>query len=169
MKAAAAKTTSKSLAVSCPYCKAPAKHIASSADLYGEDFGPLWICRACDAWCGCHPDGSPLGRLANRELRNARMAAHVAFDPLYENWQLAYPDAESLTPPIKHSLRNRAYSWLAHHLGISKSTCHFGHFDLETTIRAMKIIDQEKPTSATIRKWAKQRQSANQQISKGLQ
>lgn len=67
----------------CPYCERPAEFLASSARVYhGRDYGPVWACLPCAAWVGCHKGTTqPLGRLANAELRKAKMAAHAAFDP----------------------------------------------------------------------------------------
>ena len=59
----------------------------------------------------------PFGKLANKELRKARSAAHRAFDPLWK-----FGDME-----IKE-----AYTWLADTLGINSSDCHIGMFDVPT-------------------------------------
>ena len=58
---------------------------------------------------------SPLGRLANAELRRAKSAAHAAFDPLWKS---------------KRMKRRDAYGWLARELGISRDNCHIGMFDI---------------------------------------
>lgn len=60
--------------------------------------------------------GSPLAR--------ARMAAHDAFDPL---WQEGYMS------------RSDAYSWLAGELGIQKSDCHMVNFDEDTCLRVRSL------------------------------
>jgi len=74
--------------VICNYC---GRH----ADLYGGlDVYPdrkdltdrqFWVCWSCDAWVGCK-EGSddPFGELADEALRAARIAAHKAFDPIWE-------------------------------------------------------------------------------------
>lgn len=67
----------------CPYCGRDAVR-ASSKEIYrGKDYGPIMICRPCGAYVGFHDDGRVLGRLANAELREAKKAAHKAFDRLW--------------------------------------------------------------------------------------
>lgn len=116
---ATADTTSNRTVV-CPYCLRAAWLVSGREiyphrrDLWNRKF---YQCKPCSAYVGCHRDGSPLGRLANAELRSAKMAAHAAFDP---TWQSGFMD------------RNQAYSWLARQLGIEKNNCHIGMFDLDT-------------------------------------
>lgn len=109
----------------CPYCEAEAELIKDSSSVYQKDYGPLWICRPCDAWVGCHPGTTkPLGRLANKELRTAKVAAHNAFDPLWmrkikeQGWK-------------RHSARSMGYKWLASKMGIRSEDCHIGMFNIE--------------------------------------
>jgi hypothetical protein len=149
-------------AVYCPYCHRAAAYSKTSSHLYrdGKDYGDVWFCQhGCEAWCGCHPDGRPLGTLGNKQLRNARAAAHQAFDPLWQNWQLAYPDATECTQAIKGSMRTRAYRWLATHMRMEFDACHIGGMTLEQTVAAMKLIDALRPTSASIRAWWKAQSS----------
>ena len=83
-------------------------------DLVSKQF---WVCTHCKAWVGCHPrTTTPLGRLANAELRKAKMAAHEAFDPLWRSGELS---------------RSEAYAWLARTLGVSPANCHIGMFDVD--------------------------------------
>ena len=105
----------------CPYCDKPAilvtghKIYPHRTDLYTKHF---WHCEPCDAYVGCHPQTTnPLGRLANAELRKAKMDAHAAFDPI---WQ-----SEEMT-------RTEAYVWLSTTIGISIDDCHMGMFDVDT-------------------------------------
>lgn len=119
--------------VSCPYCGKHANLVGGDAiyphrrDLYDLMF---WQCAPCDAYVGCHKHGAtvlvnkrqvrsdgtlPLGRLANAELRAAKSAAHRAFDPIWKSGQLS---------------RSAAYGWLAETLGMQKSECHIGMFDV---------------------------------------
>lgn len=70
----------------CPYCNRKAVLLMNSSELYYNhiNYGPVWICRPCDAWVGCHKNQSgsrivPKGRLANAELRKAKIEAHAAF------------------------------------------------------------------------------------------
>ena len=77
----------------------------------------FWQCAPCDARVGCHEGTErPLGRLANAELRQAKMAAHAVFDPLWKGGPMT---------------RNTAYGWLADQLGIPRTECHIGMFDVD--------------------------------------
>lgn len=120
----------------CPYCEAPAVLVSGDviypyrSDLRAKRF---WLCQPCDAYVGCHaaPQGDgtvPLGRLANAELRQAKIAAHAAFDPL---WHQARPKR-----PMK---RKAAYTWLAEQLGIPRKQCHIGKFDVEQCKRVVEL------------------------------
>lgn len=116
--------------VTCPYCNQPAQLVGGNGlypnrpDLAHKRF---WLCAKDAAWVGCHPGTErPLGQLANYELRQAKMEAHVVFDPL---WKLGYMK------------RRDAYSWLASQLGIE--TAHIGEFDVETCRRVVEICRRE--------------------------
>lgn len=102
--------------VVCPYCSKAASLLKNSGELYhGRNYGPVWLCRPCQAWVGCHKNTTrPLGRLANAELRAIRIKAHSAFDPLWRNGRMPRQDA---------------YALLASGLGINPSECHIGMFD----------------------------------------
>lgn len=111
--------------VICPYCNKQAKLVDGSAiyphrhDLYAKKF---WLCKPCGAYVGCHAanngygNGSrPLGRLADAELRAAKLKAHAAFDPIWKTTGIA---------------RGKAYAWLAEELNINSKDCHIGMFDV---------------------------------------
>jgi hypothetical protein len=102
----------------CPYCQALAVLFKSSERFYnGRDWGPLWVCEPCEAWVGCHPKTHmPLGRLANRELREEKMRAHAAFDPLWKSGLLS---------------RREAYRLLAKAACLARDECHIGMFDVD--------------------------------------
>lgn len=72
----------------CPYCGKEAEWVDNSV-IYGRRYGKsymMWICRPCDARVGCHQNTKkPLGTLANKELREARMKAHAVVDPLWKS------------------------------------------------------------------------------------
>ena len=104
----------------CPYCKKFSKRVTGKevyshrSDLFSLDF---YSCAGCDAYVGTHKGTSkPLGRLANKELRKAKSAAHREFDPI---WKLG------------DMKRKDAYKWLASALGINGKDCHIGMFDIE--------------------------------------
>lgn len=106
----------------CPYCGNDAElttgykvypHRLDLADL------KVWACFPCDAWVGTHknsPTHAPLGRLANAELRKAKMAAHAAFDPWWKSGRMT---------------RREAYKKLADLMGMDPKDAHIGMFDVE--------------------------------------
>ena len=60
-----------------------------------------------------------LGRLANKQLRQAKMRGHKAFDPLWKG------------KPKYFSSRPKAYKWLSKKMGIDIDKTHFGMFTEE--------------------------------------
>lgn len=125
----------------CSYCQRPAVFMDNSGPLYnGRNFGPVWFCRPCDAWVGCHPDGKPLGRLANAELRRAKIAAHAAFDPLWKAKMVA------ANVPKRYA-RGLAYAWLAEQLNLPVQEAHIGSFDV---ILCQRVVEVCRPYTARI-------------------
>lgn len=104
--------------VVCPYCGEAAVFTTGEEvyphrpDLHRKRF---YLCRPCKAYVGCHRNGKPLGRLANAQLRKARIAAHSAFDPFWRSGRMT---------------RSAAYRWLAKELDLPISKCHIGMFDI---------------------------------------
>lgn len=103
----------------CPYCGNEPELVNGAAiyprrpDVASRAF---YLCTPCGAHVGCHPGTiNPLGRLADLELRKAKVAAHAAFDPLWRSGGMK---------------RVEAYRWLAGVLGLPKSECHIGLFDV---------------------------------------
>jgi hypothetical protein len=118
------------IAVVCPYCGKPASLVVGRviyphrSDLADK---PVWACLPCGAWVGCHPGTKrPLGRLADADLRKAKMAAHAAFDPLWRSGEMR---------------RKAAYAWLAKQLGITGKEAHIGMFDLATCRRVVETCE----------------------------
>lgn len=113
--------------VTCPYCgkdaiKVTGDHIyPHRKDLYAKRF---FVCDPCDAYVGCHPNGAPLGRLADKALRKAKTEAHAAFDP---SWKSGYMS------------RTKAYRWLADQLGIQARDCHIGQFDVAMCMKVVEV------------------------------
>lgn len=117
------------MSVACDYCGAGAELVGGDVvyphrpDLRSKKF---WRCVPCKARVGCHPRTTvPLGRLANAELRAAKMLAHAAFDPL---WKGKAPGQ-----------RGRTYAELAKRLGILQEDCHIGMFSVEDCERVVKV------------------------------
>jgi len=117
-----------SVKVICPYCNSEAVLVTGAViyphrtDLYNKYF---YRCEPCEAYVGCHLNTQvPLGRLANAELRKAKLEAHNAFDPLWKSRKLT---------------RTAAYAWLAEKLGIKVADCHIGMFDIPTCLLVVQI------------------------------
>jgi hypothetical protein len=120
----------------CPYCGQPSKLVSGSAvyprrpDLAAK---PVWACFTCDAWVGYHPGGTmPLGRLADKALREAKMRAHAAFDPLWR--ERMRRDGMG-----KGRARAKAYAWLAKELNVPAEHCHIGMFDVALCCRVVDV------------------------------
>lgn len=126
---------------SCPYCKAPARYLHSSAEIYnGRNFGPVWACVPCDAWVGCHSGTTkPLGRLADWRLRRWKRAVHAVFDPIWQK-RLELKRATDPTYTQKHA-RGGRYKRLAELMGIPRTECHIGMFDIQRCRHAIAIIE----------------------------
>lgn len=112
----------------CPYCGANVKLTSSRRVYGGRDYGPIWLCEqypTCDAYVGAHRGTTtPLGRLANAELRAEKKAVHDAFDPIWKHGGMR---------------RAQAYAKLAELLGIESNDCHIGMFDVEMCRRARAL------------------------------
>jgi hypothetical protein len=146
-------------ALTCQYCGAAATYYESSAPLYnGRDYGSCWACAPCDAMVGCHPDGQPLGTLANKALRIERQAVKRVFNPLWEDIEGAYPGIPVPRGWVRQVMRTRAYQWLAAQMGLPAEACHVAMFDESQCRRAAQIIQDLLPTPAVIRDWAKARE-----------
>lgn len=120
----------------CDYCNNEAELVSGEViyphrpDLYDLKF---YYCATDQAWVGCHRGTTkPLGRLANLELRQAKMEAHAAFDELWRS-----------TTPAGSFDRKGAYKWLADQLGISRDECHIGMFDVEQCRRVVEICSTQ--------------------------
>ena len=115
----------------CDYCKKEAKKVTGKQvyptreDLWTKQF---YICEACDARVGCHDDGEPFGRMANKELRMAKMEAHEWFDAV---WKEGYMS------------RSKAYKWLSKELKLAEDKCHIGMFDLKTCKKVVKVCESQ--------------------------
>jgi len=102
----------------------------SNMNLWTRTF---YVCKSCDARVGCYPNSDkPLGSLADKATRTARMLAHQALDPLWRD-----------TPPFFTS-RSAAYSWLRRTTGVA----HIGESTIEqceTVVQAVKDLRAAGP------------------------
>lgn len=127
------------MTVVCDYCGSEAELVGGDViyphrpDLAGKK---IWRCSPCDAYVGTHQDSDakPLGRLANRDLREAKIAAHAAFDPLWR----AKVRRDGCS---RSKARGKGYKWLAGQLGIEAKDCHIGMFDVETCRRVVAVVE----------------------------
>ncbi len=99
----------------CDYCgeRAQLARFGDAPYPYREDHGALWICTACQAWIGIRArsrHNTPLGRLADAALRDAKSRLHDALEPLAE--AKARRDGVSV-----FEARARAVRWVATELG----------------------------------------------------
>ena len=90
----------------------------------------FWVCKECDTKVSCHPNTDrPRGTImVSKELGQARVLAHKAFDPLWTSGKAQ-----------RFKKREQAYAWLARKLKIPEAQCHFGEFDMETCQKAIKV------------------------------
>ena len=114
----------------CPYCGASSRKVTgaelypSRPDLHGK---VAYECAPCDARVGCHPGTeTPLGNLADRPTRAARIAAHSAIDPLWRYGGMG---------------RNEVYKWLAGAMGMSRADCHISMMTVEQCQRAVAAVE----------------------------
>lgn len=96
-------------------------------DLFAKSF---YKCK-CGAYCGCHPGSTePLGFPCGQDTRNARSAAHSAFDPIWKKRAMT---------------RGDAYRWLSKRTGIATEKCHIG---MMTADQARLVVEVcRNPTS----------------------
>lgn len=112
----------------CPYCNKPAQ-LVSEEEWYGRAYDklgrPRWVCWTCRASVGTHPDGTPLGSLANQELSKARIDAKRSLEELFPN-------------------RKELYAWLSQHMGLPRKEAHVGMFSLEQCKRVVVLCNEEE-------------------------
>lgn len=112
----------------CPYCGKAAAFVDSKA-VYDASYGMIYLCKPCKAYVGVHKDtDKALGRLADKNLRDAKIAAHAAFDKL---WKEGAMD------------RKTAYSYISQRLGIPIQYTHIGYFNV-ATCKQVVLISEEK-------------------------
>lgn len=132
------KTTSFGILtrILCPYCGERVWLYKNSSFIFSKDYGPHYVCIACDARVGCHPGTKiPLGTLANKELRDMRAEAHFFFDALW------LEEAER-TGLSKRTARTNWYTILSSILEVPIDDCHMGFFD---TTQCNQVIIWAKP------------------------
>jgi len=117
------------------YCGSPAS-LCDNATVYGRQYGrgKMWLCECwpqCDGRVGAHPDGRPLGTLADAETRRLRMQLHGVIDP---RWRQLMDEGRS-----KRQARSEVYAWLGQLMG--SDDFHVGNLNADECRRALALID----------------------------
>lgn len=95
----------------------------------------FWVCVPCQAYVLTHKralkygeDGTtPLGPLANQELRRKRFLLHEKMDPIWKQ---------------RMWTRDKLYKWLANRLGLPLETCHIAMLSAEDCDRATVLLEE---------------------------
>lgn len=118
----------------CPYC-GNSVILTTNDVIYGRKYKTngnckCYACPTCYASVGTHADGkTPLGRMANKELKRIKIKAHDLFDPIWKSGR---------------KKRHEAYNELAAKLGIPAKECHFGWFDRDMLLKAIRLLEDGK-------------------------
>lgn len=119
--------------VICHYCGNETKLVTGNIiyphrkDLKKKKF---YLCLPCNAYVGCHANtDKPLGIVANATLRKYKGIAHATFDPIWRNRKLMK--------------RSEAYKWLAKSLGIPRSECHIGMFNVDMCKKVVTVVNKQ--------------------------
>ncbi|TDB41635.1 zinc-finger-containing protein [Photorhabdus luminescens] len=116
----------------CRYCYADVT-IIHHEKIFGKAYSKwpwLYICTSCGAYVGMHPyTDIPLGTLADKATRNARLSSKRYFEQIWQSGKLT---------------RTEAYRWLAGKLRINTHQCHFAWFDADMCERAKNICMEFK-------------------------
>lgn len=120
----------------CPYCNCETI-LVSDKEIYGSNSNYGGMYYQCisnpDHYVGTYSDNkTSLGRLADKELRRAKMEGHKNFDPLWKQY-----------PKIFRTQRE-AYLWLSTEMNTSLDLTHFGMFTIEQCKEAIKYCKQLK-------------------------
>lgn len=120
----------------CPYCGNNTEYVDSSV-IYGKSYGMIYLCRPCEAYVGVHKGtDKALGRLANKELREAKKEAHFYFDQIAKT-SLINKIWKEYIPNLGN--RNKAYLWLSKKMNIPKEYCHIGMFGVAECKKVVEI------------------------------
>ena len=117
----------------CRYCGNPVV-FTSNAEIYGKEYGngKCFLCRNCKAYVGVHTETlTPLGTLANDELRKWRHKAHNEFDKLWKG-------------KTRKMTRYNAYGWLSKQMNLTRDETHIALFEIEQCKQVIYICQKQK-------------------------
>lgn len=130
------------MSLKCPYCEGTAFLNKSEKVYGGRDFGMIYLCEnypKCDSYVGTHAGTEkPLGRLANKELRQWKRRAHTAFDELWMR-KLIKRRKETGSSYKKSYARGSGYRWLSKQLLLKEKDCHIAMFDVDMCKRVIEV------------------------------
>ena len=119
----------------CRYCGGKVV-FTSNSEIYGKEYGngKCYLCRNCKAFVGVHAETlTPLGTLANAELREWRHKAHNEFDKLWKG-------------ETRRMTRYNAYGWLAKKMNLTRNETHIALFEIEQCKQVIEICQKNEET-----------------------
>lgn len=119
----------------CRYCGGKVV-FTSNSEIYGKEYGngKCYLCRKCKAFVGVHTETlTPLGTLANDELRKWRKKAHNEFDKLWKG-------------KTRRMTRYNAYSLLSKQMNLTKDETHIALFEIEQCKQVIEICQRKAET-----------------------
>lgn len=120
----------------CPYCNChsilrPAVYIYPTRPDIDKT---MWVCKNypdCDAYVGTHAFGAwqnfPLGRLADRELRDLKKKCHILLDHKWKAHKVPRTDM---------------YLWVQRIMGLSEPQAHIGELDSNQCYKLMEALNE---------------------------
>lgn len=124
----------KKYQIYCPYCGAqailrPANFVHGHSELSKGKH--LYVCRnwpKCDSYVAAHEyDRTPMGTLANGDLRHKRIQAHKALEKYQK---------------ITKMDRWATYLWLEGKLGLDSRSTHIGLFSEATCVEVITLCNE---------------------------
>lgn len=119
----------------CNLCGGKVVYIRNDK-IYGKLYGSgyCYYCTECGAYVGTHipMQKQAMGLLANKEMRMLKVRCHSIFDNIWKH---------EGTFKKRRKKRRECYKRLAAALGIEENECHFGYFDIDMLLRALKVLE----------------------------
>lgn len=120
----------------CNLCSGKVVFISNAVVYHGKEYGSgrCYLCQQCGAYTGTHKPRprEALGLLANDRMRKGKIMCHDIFDSKWRG------------KPKARKKRADLYKWLANELSIPVEECHFGWFDIDTLLKAYRILERIK-------------------------